>query len=238
MNAERNAMRSISIVCALVLFTCLSASAEEKINRTDGWEGLTLNVSTADEAIKLFGQPVKDKDKNPLEVVGIRTWLSGKEKEKVFRILTYKKLRDLPEVQLAFLDNKLAAIILEFPNAEKDDSNWTSPDDLERLFAIGFKQHKRKVGGTLPPPSEFQAGAPADLKKQEYDFWYDMIAVSERSFIVATVDNYKYINAYGLFGRDPTVGAKRKKREKLNANHKYPGFVSGILIISRTLASQ
>ncbi len=128
--------------------------------------------------------------------------------------------------------------LLEFPNAEKDDSNWTSPDDLERLFAIGFKPHKRKVGGTLPPTSEFQAGALADLKKQEYDFWYDMIAVSERSFIVATVDNYKYINAYGLFGRDPTVGAKRKKREKLNANHKYPGFVSGILIISRTLASQ
>jgi hypothetical protein len=81
------------------------------------------------------------------------------------------------------------------------------------------------------PPSDFQANAPAELKKDEYAYWYDMIAVSENSFIVAVADNYQYRS--GIID-SPDV----KRRKKLNARgSRYPGYVSEIEIITRILAS-
>jgi hypothetical protein len=58
-----------------------------------------------------------------------------------------------------------------------------------------------------------------------------MIAISDKSVIVAISDNYIYIS--GLFeSRDA------KRRKKINARGaRYPGFVSDIEIISRTLAA-
>ena len=82
----------------------------------------------------------------------------------------------------------------------------------------------------MPPPAEFQANAPSELKKNDYDYWYDMIAISENSFVVAVTDNYQYQS--GIFDT-PDV----KRRKKINARGtRYPGYVSNIEIISRTLA--
>lgn len=214
----------------VVLFFNVALFGQSDKPRPDGWRGLVLDVSHPDDAIRLFGTPMKDKDKTALDMQRPLSWLSDKYKQKVFRTLTYKKLYGYKQVQLSFLDNKLVLISLEAPNAELEE-NWVDPDDLESLFAINFKPHHRKYRSKLPSPSEFQANAPPELKKEEYDYWYDMIAVSENSFIVAITDNYKYIS--GLFD-SPDV----KKRKEINARGKrYPGYVSQIEIISRSLAS-
>jgi hypothetical protein len=214
----------VGLVCAASLF------AQGSAPRPDGWRGLVLNVSNPDDAIRLFGSPARDKGMSALELPRPLSWLSEKYKEKIFRTLTYKKLNDFKQVQLSFLDNKLVSISLEAPNAELEQ-NWIDPDDLEGLFAVNFKPHKRKYDSKLPSPSEFQANAPTELKKDEYAYWYDMIAVSENSFIVAVADNYQYRS--GLFD-SPDV----KRRKKINAKGmRYPGYVSDIEIISRSLAS-
>jgi hypothetical protein len=197
--------------------------------RSDGWAGMVLDISTPDDAVRLFGKPAKEKQRVDLELPRPFSWLSDKYKQRIFRTLTYKKLNEYKEVQFAFLDGKLVAIMMEAPNAEIE-KGWIDPDDLEGLFAVEFKPHKRERGRQLPPPSEFQNNAPTELKKDDYDYWYDMIAVSEKSIIVAIADNYKYIS--GLF-ESPDA----KRRKKINAlGARYPGYVSYIEIISRTLA--
>ena len=210
----------------LLLLSLTSPMADEA--RSDGWAGMVLDVSTPEDAVRLFGSPAKDKDKVALDLARPLSWFSDKCKQKAFRILTYKKLQDYKQVQFAFLDAKLVAIIMEAPNAEIE-KNWIDPDDLEDLFAVVFKPHRRQYGHKLPTPSEFQNNAPTELQKDDYDYWYDMIAVTEKGFIVAVADNYKYTS--GVFeSRDA------KLRKKINARGaRYPGYVSGIQIISRTL---
>ena len=222
---------SIGILSTLVILYCpvlLHAGTDEA--RSDGWAGMVLTVSTPDDAIRAFGMPIKDKDKISLDLPRPLSWLSDKYKERVFRTLTYKKLHEYKQVQFSFLDGKLVSITMEAPNAELED-NWVDPDDLEQLFGIVFKPNRRQYGSKLPSPSEFQASAPAELKKNEYAYWYDMIAVGEKSFVVAIADNYQYRS--GIID-SPDV----KRRKKINARGlRYPGYVSNIEIISRTLAS-
>lgn len=218
----------MKLALTILLFLSFTLPAIDEA-RSDGWAGMVLDVSTPEDAVRLFGSPAKDKDKVILDLPRPLSWFSDKYKEKVFRTLTYKKLQGYKQVQFAFLDAKLVAIMMEAPNAEIE-KDWIDPDDLEDRFAIVFKPHKRERGRQLPAPSEFQNTAPTELGKDDYDYWYDMIAVSEKSFIVAIADNYKYIS--GLFeSRDS------KLRKKINARGlRYPGYVSNIEIVSRTLA--
>ncbi len=221
--------RIIASTIFLLFFTA-SLFAQSDKPRPDGWRGLILDVSNPDDATRLFGPPTKDNDKIPLDMQRPLSWLSDQYKQRVFRTLIYKKLNGYKQVKLSFLDNKLVLISLEAPNAELEE-NWVDPDDLESLFAVVFKPHRRQYRSKLPPPPEFLANAPTELKKDEYDYWYDMIAVTENSFIVAITDNYKYIS--GLFER-----RNEKRRKEINAKGaRYPGYVSQIEIVSRRLAA-
>jgi hypothetical protein len=224
--------RVFGIFAIIISAICCAASlfAQANDHRPDRWGGMVLGISGPPDAIRLFGPAVKDQDKIALDLPRPLSWLSGKCKEKIFRTLTYKKLHNYNQVQFSFLDSKLVSITLEAPNAELEE-NWIDPDDLEALFGISFKPQKRKYHSNLPSPSEFQANAPAELKKDEYAYWYDMIAVSETSFIVAVADNNQY--RARLF-----ESADVKRRKKINARGaRYPGYVSGIEVLSRSLAS-
>lgn len=217
------------LVIALVFLCATTGLAQDTQIAADRWAGMVLNVSTPNDAIRLLGTPSKDKDKVVLDLPRPFSWISDKRKEKVFRTLSYKRIQEYKNVRLSFLDGKLVAITMELPDAELEDK-WIDPDDLEQLFGVVFKPSPREYGKKLPSPSEFHANAPSELKKDDYDYWYDMIAVSEHSFIVAVADNYKYIS--GLF---ESTDAKRRK--KINSRGtRYPGYVSEIEIISRTLA--
>lgn len=222
---------SYILTSTLIILCCVVLSlAQEKI-LSNKWQDLKLNASTPEDCIRLFGAPTKDKDKTTLEDLRAEIWLSGKQKQKIFRILTFKDLKSYEQVKLAFLDNKLIVIILDVPNAEIE-SNWLDPDDLESLFSINFKPWYRKIGRKLPLASEFKANSPTELKKEEYNYRYDMIAVTTDSFIVAEVDNNKYIDG-GLFDRNKDT---KQKRQEINAAGKYPGYVRSIQIIGRSLA--
>ncbi len=221
----------ILLTVLLFLSFAITATATDDQVRSDGWEGMVLDVSTPEDVLRLFGKPSKDKDQVVPDLPRPVSWLSDKYKQKTFRTLTYKKQQNYKQVSFSFLDGKLVAIALEAPNGEYED-NWIDPDDLEKLFGVVFKPHKRQRNRQLPPPAEFQQSAPPELeKKDDYDYWYDMIAVSEKSFIVAIADNYPYRS--GLLFDSPDA----KRRKKINARGlRYPGFISYIQITSRTLA--
>lgn len=221
----------MKLVPAFIILLCATpALAQNNQIAADRWAGMVINVSTPDDAVRLLGTPSKDKDKVALDLPRPLSWLSTKYKEKVFRTLSYKRVQEFKNVRFSFLEGKLVAITMELPDAEIEDK-WVDPDDLEQLFGVVFKPSRRQRGIKLPTPSEFQANAPAELKKDDYDYWYDMIAVSEHSFVIAVADNYKYIS--GLFEKPDA-----KRRRKINASGtRYPGYVSDIEIISRTLAA-
>ena len=211
---------------------CAAVLLGQETGKPDRWNGLTLNVSTPEDAIRLLGGPVKEKDNSTLDDLGARAWLSGKQREKAFKVFSYESVRDFEQVRLAFLDQRLVAIILDAPDAElKDD--WIDPDDLPNLFGADFKPWYRHAGRKLPSPEEFRKKQPADLAKDEYNYWYDMIAVTQNAFIVSSVDNYKYIST-GIFDRNAD---KKKKRREINTGGKYPGYVQQIQLISRKLAA-
>src|SRR6266404_5548941 len=223
-------LSNIVLSFLITLFCASSLVAQTERPQADRWGGMVLDVSSPDDAIRLFGAADKDKDKIALDIPRPLSWLSDKCKEKLFRILTYKRIQEYKQIQFSFLNGKLVSISMEAPNAELEDK-WIDPDDLEQLFGVVFKPNRRKYNSKLPPPSEFQASAPAELKKDEYAYWYDMIGVSENSFIIAVADNYQYRS--GMID-SPDV----KRRKKINARGlRYPGYVSAIEIISRTLAS-
>lgn len=219
----------VAISLLLLVLACAPAVYSAEDVRPDGWAGMVLDTSTPEDAVRLFGPAARDKDKVALDLPRPLSWLSDKWKQKTFRTLTYKKLREYKEVRFSFLDGKLVFISMEAPDAEYEEK-WIDPDDLETLFGVSFKPHQRTTK-KLVSPAEFLADAPVELKKDEYDYWYDMIAISDRSFVVAVADNYKYIS--GLFEKPAA-----KRRKKINAHGaKYPGYVSDIEIISRTLAA-
>ena len=226
--------RQAKIVIAFLTFLCATTViAQDDRTTPDRWAGMVLNTSGPNDAIRLFGSPSKDKNKVILEVPRTISWLSDKWKEKIFRTLIYKQLQGYKNVQFFFLDEKLVAMSMEAPEADLailESKKWIDPDDLEQVFGIAFKPNARQHGIKLLPPSEFLANAPTELKKEGYSDFYDMIAVSENSFVVAMITNPQYYS--GLFDRPDA-----RTQKKINAHGaRYPGSVSSIEILSRTLA--
>jgi hypothetical protein len=227
----------------LITTPCLLTAQEQQL-RSDGWRGLVLDVSTAEDAVRILGKPSKDEDKVSVRIWGIDNWLNGQEKQKIFRTLSYKwgKIKGVEFVELAFLDGKLAVITLrELPTPDRREAGWIDPDNLEKLFNASFKPRKREPGKNLLPLSAFQSAAPEELSK--YESYYDVLGVGDKSFSVALVDNEKDISGYiGVFGADPTAASREKEkkniRKGIDAGGKYPGYVSALKIISRKLAER
>ena len=232
------------MIVALLTTNPAPVMAQNHEMQSDGWRGFVLDVSTPEDAIRILGKPSKDEDKESVRIWGIDNWLSGKEKQKVFRTLSYKwgKAKGAEFVELAFLDGSLAVITLqELPTPDRRQAGWIDPDDLAKIFAIPFKPRKREASKNLPPLSEFQSAAPTELSK--YESYYNVLGIADKSFIVALVDNDKDISGYvGIFGPDPTAGSREKEkksiRKGIDAGGKYPGYVSSLKIISRRLAAQ
>ena len=218
------------------LSVCASALSAQKAGAPNQWSGLTLDVSTPEDTIRLFGKPVKEKNKQSLEILRATSWLSGKQDEKIYRSLSYKNLKGYKDVKFSFLDDKLVLISLEAPNGLKEAS-WIDPGDLAEMFRVEFKPYARKYGRTRPSPTEFKANAPSELERNEYNFWYDLIAVADNSFIIAVANNDKNLIGGIVNPTDPTDLKVEARKEKINPGGKYPGFVERIQIISRKLAA-
>lgn len=227
--------RGASTCVLIILFGAAAAFSQARESGFNKWNGLTFDASTPAEAINLFGAPFKDKDKQNLEVIRAESWLSGKQNEKVFRTLVYKNLKDSKSVELSFLDNRLVMISLETPDALRE-SDWIDPDELADIYRADFKPYARKFGQTRPAPADFQANAPSELGKRAYKYWYDMMAVTAQSFILAVVNNNEKLVGGVLLPGDPTDLNEKARRKKINSRGKYPGYVTHIQIISRRLS--
>lgn len=229
-----NRILHISLI-ASVLCVCLMSvtTIGQPGSAPDTWHGLTLNVSTPEDAIRILGKPSSDKANQSLQIFLLDKWLAGKHNQKVFRTLTFKKPEaDFAEAQLSFFDNKLMMISLE---AKHDDETWVDPNNLNQWFGIKFTPRIRKVGQKLLSPQEFESNAGGAPPKSRHGD-YDMIGVSERSFILARVDNMEDVPV-GIFTRGDVAGARHrnKERKERDAAREFPGRIFIIQIISRKL---
>ena len=206
----------ISVATALItgcVFTCMVRG--QGISGADGWRGLRLDRSAPEEVIKALGAPVKDK-MGTLECEGIDGWITKRRKEKIFRNLEFKEPGSHGKVILSFLDGKLVKIRLEVKETP------IFPLSLPKMYGIKFlpliyrsdiKQFKKdyardEVEGYL----------------ELYPPVYQLVGLSERSFVVAKVDRMNFIS---------NEMAKSLRLPEMPKTH--PGRVAVIEVFSRTL---
>jgi hypothetical protein len=231
-------MKSLSFISTIVvLLTCsISARAQESIAQGGDWRGLSLDISTLEDAIRILGQPAKDKGSQSLRLVLVDKWLPGaKYNQKIFRELTFKKPDGFVEARLSFLDNKLVLIDLDPRTGEVPD--WVDPDVLATTFNAKFTYQEWHFGKKLPPLPDFE-NLPGNVPPKKFAEIYEMIAVNDQRFIVASVDNIK-ARSMGLLGPCPSCSrAENKRRKERDAGGSFPGQVTFIQIVSRKLGNR
>ncbi len=188
---------------------------QTSIYKPDGWQGLTLDQSTPEDAIRALGQPITDKS-DRLHIHNIGKWVTPKHKQKIFRVLTYKNAGEVKKAELAFLDNKLVRIYLEY-----DEKKFPAKDLRERV-GIDFVL----VEGGVPSdstPSMYE-GQKESLVPKVYPAAYYMVSVTPQSLISALVSG----------GR---LKAVLKEMYRVKTKAPFPGSILHLEMISRTLAN-
>lgn len=202
--------------------------------QSNKWRDFTLDQTTAEEAIQVLGKPSKERvDKLPVRDVGY--WLSEKQKEKVFRVLVWAKNESRQEVTMSFLGEKLVLLRLgNRLNLGNDNLDLFSPDDLNSIFGEKFTSFD---SDKLPPLPEFQK-FPGETREKVVKDAYLMIAVAQKSFITAYVDDMRESESgVGIFGRYRDSAAKERNKERRTENdaQRFPGRVRIIQLVSRKL---
>lgn len=216
-------MKFLSIVVIILASATFTLAQEQNVSdKEKEKQGLVLDQTTPDEAIKFLGTPKSDKlDK--LKIQKIDKWVSSKQNEKIFRILTFEKAQGMDKITLAFSDEKL--VMIHFNLDKKIPAR-----DLSRVYQIAF----------IPIFSELDDNFhPADYEKRkgnvdvaDFPENYYLIAASKNSFISARVFNGE--NA----PKPPAGGVVRKADTRGNVKvHTNPllGQVTEIQIISRKM---
>jgi len=165
-------MKKIVFLVISVVFLAANvfAQGDEKAN---GFHGLMLGTTTAEDAAKVLGTPATDR-LDRLDVSRLSKWLDPKVKEKIFRQLTFKNIGDFSQIQLSFLENKLVMIQLEFKK------NITY-DRLDGIFGVEFALIGGQTGASDLPnePGKY----PVRFIPTAYPFSYSLIGISEHAFI-------------------------------------------------------
>lgn len=206
----------IKQLCALICITFLattSFSQQTNTYKPNGWQGLVLDQSTAEDATSILGKPASDKV-DRLHIHNIDNWVTPKHKEKIFRTLTYRKVGDVKKAELAFLDNKLVRVFLEY-----DEKRFLAKDLGERI-GLEFVM----VEGEIPSdstPSMYE-GQKESLVPKVYPAAYYMISVTPQSLISALVTG----------GR---LKAVLKEMYRVKTKEPFPGSLIHMEIISRAL---
>ena len=158
------------LIAALTLSPTIFAPGNPK---ADGFGGLVLNKSTAEDATRILGQPASDQT-DRLDVGRLSKWLDAKQKEKIFRQLSFKNVGDFSRIQLSFLENKLVMIELDFKKT-------VLPERLDKIFGVEFAV----IGGQTGPsdlPNE-PGKYPVRFTPTAYPFNYNLIGISAETFI-------------------------------------------------------
>ncbi len=175
---------------------------------------MALDQSTSEDAIRTLGRAISDKS-DRLHIHNIDKWVTPSHKQKVFRVLAYKNTGEVKRVELAFLDNKLVRIYLEY-----DEKKFLAKDLRERI-GMDFVL----VEGGVPSdstPSMYE-GQKESLVPKVYPAAYYMVSVTPRSLISALV--------FG--GR---LKAVLKEMYRVKTKEPFPGSLVHLEMISRFLA--
>ena len=209
--------KSLSILFILICFLAFSPCAfGQQNNKTVAWRDLTIDQSTAEDAIKTLGKPGKVKNDN-LSVHSVGVWLKPKRQEKVFRILTYKNIADFKRVELSFLENKLVRIYFDYGAKGKVQAK-----DLSGRYEVDFLILPISGVSSKTTPATYE-GQKENSVPKVYEVNYSLLAVTPQSFVTARVINFNRKAFFRLFGGIPTIEA-------------YPGRLRDEEIISRSLA--
>lgn len=209
-----------TLIFSCVLLLCLSITAfpqTEDRARPDRWRGLVLDESTPEDAIRILGQPAKDKLAR-IYVFRIQSWLSKKTKEKNFRALEFKNPEGMDKVVLFFERGRLVAIDLDLKKS-------IAPIALTNIYGIEFQPAVGALDIAFRP-RDFERNQ-GKVYPKTYPTVYSMVGASERSFIDAMVENVPSLG--GAFARSAGIQDQPGT---------FPGKVDKLTIVSRSLENR
>lgn len=161
-----------SLFCSALIAATLTAQAPNG-SGADRFRGLTLNQTSAEDAMRILGQPAADKV-DRLDASKVSKWLDPKHKEKIFRQLSFKNVGDFSQIQLSFLENKLMMIELTLKKN-------VAPERVNNLFGAEFAVVGAQAGPSDLPnePGKY----PVRFVPTLYPFSYNMIGISDKAFV-------------------------------------------------------
>lgn len=220
-------LKSFSIILIL-LFLGLTVFAQDKEITVNGYRGLEIDKSSPDDVIKLLGKPKKVKEKERfLYNRQIEKWFNHNPEDKKFKKLVYGEVFPFNSIDLYFLDNKLVGINGGFMDPSFKYTHVLFPDDLEGYFGVQFKSYISRSRKHFPVSvKEFlEYSPPPNDGKDSKGIYYTMTAITEKTFLVASINSAHGFDGKPLYREHITTYGKPR----------FHGFVLYLQIISRTL---
>lgn len=220
-------------VFLIIFFVCFCGSviAQDQEITINGYRGLEIDSSSADDVVKLLGKPGKIKENVPfLAPPRIEKWLNISPTDKKFKKLAYAEMSPFRNVDFYFLDDKLVVINARFNDAQSYRAKVLAPDDMEAYFGTKFKSYFTRIHKHFPATvKDFLEYSPPPYNKRDFrGTYYNMTSVTEKTFIVTWVNS---INGFLA----PSIYKGHKKNEESIFEPHFGGYVSDLQIISRTL---
>jgi hypothetical protein len=219
--ADKGILTMKSLLAWLLILLCSFAIAAQEQDKPlpDRWHGLIIDQSTPDDAIKLLGQPKKDRD-GGLRTYPLNQRLTLDHNSKGFRKLYYEKLPGVEHAEIVFKDNKLVALEI---HPEKSIPAGNVPN----LYGLEFTPKIGK-GDQLLSPKDYESNR-GNVYPKNYPVAYNLVAQTEKTFISAFVSNV---------GMGSILLGSRRGKTGADDLGGFPGKVEFIQIISRTLENR
>jgi len=189
-------------------------------------DDLRLNETSPQDATKLLGQPHKDEtgdfginEKRLFVNFNVKSML-GADTRKLFRTLTYRKLEGLNKVVLRFYENKLVQIVFDYDLGKKEKK--LTARELSENLGADFLLFEGAAKGTRL--SDFENQKQPSIPRV-YEVLYTLISVKPNRFYFVTMQNNNSKAFWRSIAGKPT-------------SEMYPGHVSELQIISRSLEKQ
>ncbi|MFN7944396.1 MAG: hypothetical protein U0Z53_03515 [Blastocatellia bacterium] len=224
----------ITVFAFLVILSHSRLTAQDKIIAgKDHWQGLTLNVATVDNVKQAINLKAKEKTTNlPILLVG--KWLDEKHKQRIFKNIYYENVNGYSSADFSFLDNRLVMIRLDVDAYARGYDFRADPNQLKALFGVEFTPLTKFLTKRMPDLSAYNPEKERASAK-DMDGMYDLLAITESSFIVARVNNGAFYGVGDSFGE---FLSRRGKKRKDDGQNKYPGKIMYIQMISRSIETK
>lgn len=180
------------------------------------WRGLMLDEASEEQAIQTLGKPAADKE-DGIAVRPIQRWFRPDLGKKIFRRLSFKEVEGFRNVDLYFLDGKLAVI-------QSQVRADVRPTALKNIYGVEFQPIMSGFEESMGVVERNQGKA----YPKSFPIQYNLVAVAPRVVVNADVLN-------GGFG----AALQKSLGSGIDtAGGGFPGKVATIQLISRRLEDQ